>query len=73
MKKIFAIVKASAKENKVEQIDAAHFKVTVKAPPAEGRANEAVIEVLADYLGIPKRSLRLVSGHKSKHKIFGIE
>ncbi len=62
-------VKANAKEDRVEAIDKTHFRVSVKAPPAEGRANEAMIETLARYLKVPKSTLHLVSGHKSKHKI----
>ena len=37
--KIFVTVKPNAKEERVEKIDDTHFKVSVKEPPTEGRAN----------------------------------
>jgi uncharacterized protein len=43
--------------------------VRVAAPPEGGRANEAVLELLACRLGVPKGSLTLVSGHSGRDKI----
>lgn len=40
------------------------------APPKDGDANEAVQHLLAKHLKRPKTSLRLVSGQKSRTKIF---
>jgi hypothetical protein len=42
--------------------------IRVSAPPADGAANDAVIACLADRLGIPRRSIRIVSGATSRHK-----
>jgi uncharacterized protein (TIGR00251 family) len=36
--------------------------VRLRAPPADGRANEELIEVLAEALDVPKRNVRLLSG-----------
>jgi hypothetical protein len=44
------------------------WKVRVSAPPEDGRANEAVLRLLADTLGISRASLRLVSGHGARDK-----
>ena len=41
----------------------------VAAPPERGAANEAVIELLGNALGIDRRRIRLVSGHASRDKI----
>ena len=49
------------------------WKVKVQTPPEGGRANKAVAECLATALGIPKRSVVLESGEKSKDKVFRIE
>ncbi len=70
--KIFITAKPSARENRVERIDPTHFKIWVKEPPDEGRANTAVLRELAGFLGVPKSSLELVSGHKSKQKVFSL-
>ena len=45
------------------------WKVRVTAPPEDGRANEAVLRLLADVLSLPRRSLSLVSGHSARDKI----
>ena len=46
------------------------LKVTVQAPPVEGRANEALIAFLAKLFSLPKRSVELVSGELSRSKVF---
>jgi uncharacterized protein len=50
--------------------DAAQLKITVQAPPVEGRANEALIAFLAETFGIPKRSVEIVSGERLRSKVF---
>ena len=44
------------------------LKVKVKAPPLEGRANAAMLDLLAEALGVPAGGLRLVSGERSRRK-----
>jgi uncharacterized protein (TIGR00251 family) len=43
--------------------------VKVKEPPKEGKANEAVIKLLAEHFGVPQSQLRILSGFKSKNKV----
>ena len=50
--------------------DTAQLKIQVHAPPIEGRANAALIEFLADSLGVPKSKVELVSGELSRSKVF---
>ena len=45
------------------------WKVTVSAPPEGGRANDAVLGVLADVLDVTRRDLELVSGRSSRDKV----
>jgi uncharacterized protein (TIGR00251 family) len=45
------------------------LKVSVTAPPAEGRANDALLQVLAKEWDLPRRDLAIVSGKKSRSKI----
>jgi uncharacterized protein (TIGR00251 family) len=49
------------------------LKVKVKAPPEKGRANEAVIALLADRLGIDASTIAVVSGHGSPAKVLDVE
>ena len=46
--------------------------VYVKAPPLEGKANKEVIESLAKFFGTKKGKVILISGEKSKNKVFEI-
>jgi uncharacterized protein (TIGR00251 family) len=45
------------------------WKVRVSEPPEDGRANEAVLRLLAKTLDVPRRRLAVVSGHTSRDKI----
>lgn len=47
---------------------AAVLKVSVTAPPAEGRANDALLQLLAREWGVPRRDLAIVGGLKSRSK-----
>jgi uncharacterized protein (TIGR00251 family) len=44
----------------------------LNAPPIEGRANKAAIAYIAHWFGVPRSSVSLVSGEKSRHKKFQI-
>ena len=48
-------------------------KVKVKAPPEKGRANEAVVALLAECLGIDASSIAVVSGHASAAKVVEVD
>jgi uncharacterized protein len=45
------------------------WKVRVAAAPERGKANEAVLELLADTLAVPRANVTLVSGSASRDKI----
>ena len=62
-------VKTNAKENVVVEGPGGELHVRVKAPPQEGRANEAVIETLAAHFKVPKSRVAIIGGFKSKTKI----
>jgi uncharacterized protein (TIGR00251 family) len=44
------------------------LKARLTAPPVEGAANEALIALLAEYLAVPKRAIRIVHGATSRQK-----
>lgn len=70
--KITVIVHPNAKKERVEKdlLDSLH--VYVNQPPLEGKANKAAISTLADYFKISKSNIKLLSGAKSKHKLFEV-
>jgi len=49
------------------------LKVCVTAPPERGKANAAVVEVLAEALGLSAERVRVVVGHASPHKVVEID
>ncbi|MEM0215607.1 MAG: DUF167 domain-containing protein [Archaeoglobaceae archaeon] len=65
-------VKPNSKKSKVEKVGE-EYVVSVRSLPVEGRANDEVIEVLADYFKVSKSKIRIVSGIKSKKKIVEID
>ena len=71
--KIQVKVKARAKQERVEKIAEGEYKVWVRAVPEKGKANEAVIEVLSEFLDAPKSSISLVSGQTSSQKVFEVK
>lgn len=70
--KITVRVKPNARKNEVKQIDADNFIVSVSVPPVEGKANEKVVELLAEYFGKPKRNITIIRGATGKKKIVEI-
>ena len=70
--RVFVKVKARAKQEAVQKMDETHFKVSVKEPPVDGKANFAVIEALSDYIGKKKSQVVLISGKTSNQKVFEI-
>ncbi len=45
------------------------LRLRVTAPPQDGKANVAVISLLAETLGVPKSRLRIIRGHASREKL----
>lgn len=67
--KLFIRVTPHAKRNRVEQLDAEHYKIWVTAAPEQGRANRAMIAVLAEYLQLAPSLLILRAGSTGRNKI----
>ncbi len=49
------------------------WKVAVGSPPREGRANEAVMELLSDLLGVKRRQVTVARGTTSRAKLIEVE
>ncbi len=70
--KITVQVKPNARKDEVQIREDGTYVVKVSVPPIEGRANEKLIEVLSAHFRRPKRSLRILSGSRGRHKIVEI-
>lgn len=71
--KIFVKAKPGAKIEKVEKVGENNFVVSVKEPPIKGRANQAIIKVLAEYFNVPLSDIKIVSGHTSRQKVIKVD
>ena len=49
------------------------LKVALTAPPEEGAANQALVELLAKLLGVPKGAVSIVSGETSRNKTVRVD
>jgi len=49
------------------------LRASVHAPPVDGKANQALIELIAKRLGMAKSSVSIISGASSRNKIIRIE
>lgn len=70
--KIKVTANPAARENKVEEVGENEFIVSVTELPVQGRANSAIVELLAEHFGVSKSEVRLVSGFKTRQKTFEI-
>jgi uncharacterized protein (TIGR00251 family) len=49
------------------------LKLRISTPATEGKANQRLITLLADTFSVPKRSIKLLKGEKSRNKVVLIE
>jgi uncharacterized protein (TIGR00251 family) len=49
------------------------LKVRLTAPPVEGAANEALVRLIAEALGVPRRQVSVVGGSSGRRKVLQIE
>ncbi len=61
-----------AKKEKVTKVAGDRYEIWVREPAERNLANGRIREILANDLNIPQAALRLVSGHRSPHKIFSV-
>ena len=67
MKVIEVKIFPNSKQNKVEK-EGDIYRVHVRAPAVEGKANKALLDMLAEYLQVKKNHLEIVRGEKARNK-----
>lgn len=70
--KVSVTVHPNSKTVKVERNENDQLHIFIKEAPIEGRANEATIKILSKMYDVPKSSINLLRGVKSRNKIFEI-
>ena len=61
-------VQPRAKRNAIEAVAGGPVKAYVTAPPEGGKANQAVVALLAKTLGLAKGRVTIVQGHRGRNK-----
>ncbi len=70
--KIVVSVKPNAKKAEVIKLSDGQYRIAVRSPAQDGKANQAIIDLLADYLGVTKSAVKIIRGHSSRHKLLEI-
>ncbi len=70
--KIIIKAKPSSREDKIEKIDESNYTISIKAPPVNGKANAAIIKLLAHYFNVSPSLIEIISGHMTRTKIVEI-
>ena len=55
-----------SRQRRLEQAAGGTWRAMVPEPPEDGRANAALVELLAEHFSVPKRSVRIVHGHTGR-------
>ncbi|MGH9203896.1 MAG: DUF167 domain-containing protein [Vicinamibacterales bacterium] len=61
-------VQPRASKNEIVGVQNGALRVRLRAPPIDGAANDALIELLADELGVSRRLVQIASGFGSRDK-----
>jgi len=61
-------VQPRSSRNEVVDVREGMLRVRLTAPPVGGAANEALIQFLARRLGMPRRDVEIIAGHRSRRK-----
>ena len=61
--------KPRASKSRILSVQGLTLEVALAAPPVDGAANQALLELLAEVLSIRQSALSLVLGQTSKHKV----
>ncbi len=62
------LVQPGASREQIGPLHDGRIKIAVTSPPVDGEANAAVIELVADALGVAKAAVQVVSGQASRRK-----
>jgi uncharacterized protein len=65
-------VQPGAKRSSVAGLHGARLKLRIAAPPVEGRANAAVVALIAERLGIPRAQVSVARGARSRDKLISV-
>ncbi|MCC6263588.1 MAG: DUF167 domain-containing protein [Bryobacterales bacterium] len=65
-------VKPNARATRVEPREDGSLLVSVNAPPADGKANEAVLRAVAEHFDVPRSRVEIIRGASGRNKTLEI-
>ena len=71
--KLTVTVKTQAKKESVTKITNGELAVSVHAPARDGKANQALVRLLAEHFSVAKSAVSILHGHSSRKKLVSIE
>lgn len=71
--KIKLKVKPYSRQQKIDRAADESLIVYLKSPPIDGKANQELIKLLAEYYQVTKAQIKIKSGFSAKHKIIEID
>jgi uncharacterized protein (TIGR00251 family) len=71
--RIYIKVIPRSSRNLVEKISEGEYRVRLTAPPVDGKANEALVRLLAEHFDVAKSAIAIVGGKSSSRKMVDIE
>jgi len=70
--RIYLKVIPRSSRNLVEKISEGEYRVHLTAPPVDGKANEALVKLLAEYFDVAKSAIEIVGGKSSSRKMVDV-
>ena len=68
-RRISVTVKPNAKHADITPLSDTEFRVAVTAPAQDGKANQALVEILAGYFKVSKSTITILRGHSARKKL----
>lgn len=69
---IHCIVKPNSKAESITVNPDNSFRIKIKTPPVDGKANEYLISYLSEVFDLPKKNIEIISGFTNSHKRINI-
>lgn len=66
-------VTPGARHEAVEKVSDVQFKISVREPREQNRANSRVIELIAQAFRVPASSVRILNGHRAPSKLLSVD
>ena len=70
--KLWVHVKSQARTERVSELANGEYRVSVHAPPRDGKANASLIELLAAHFSVPKSKIKILRGRSSHKKLIEV-